>query len=66
MGAFAPQELPEFKKTNLLDFDPAVGLDPPQQIRTAPWREMVAASRVPEEAENVAHDGMLAAKSPEL
>src|SRR5690242_3854813 len=47
--ALPPHELPELQESNLLHFDPAVGFNAPQQVRTTPGSEMVPARGIPEE-----------------
>ena len=44
---FAPGEFPEFQKPDLRHLDAGVGLNAPEQIRTAPRCEMVALCRIP-------------------
>jgi hypothetical protein len=56
VDALPPQKLPELKEPNLLHFYAAVGLNAPKKIRAAPGREPVAASGVPHESQDVAHD----------
>jgi hypothetical protein len=53
--ALMPHELPELQKTDLGHLDAAVGLDPPQEVRTAPGSEAMAARGIPQEAEHVSH-----------
>src|SRR5262249_53742248 len=53
--ALPPSEFPEFQKSNLLHFHPTIRFDPPQQVRTAPRSQMMAASCVPKESKHVAH-----------
>lgn len=53
--AFPPEEIPKLKEVDLLHFDAAIGLNPPQKIGTAPGRDAVAAGGVPDEAEHGEH-----------
>jgi len=58
-GALAPEKFPKLKESDLRHLDAAVGLDPPEQIRTAPRSEAMAFGGVPEKAEGMAHEGSL-------
>jgi hypothetical protein len=69
MRALPPGKFPEFQKTNLLHLDPAVGFNPPQQIRTAPWCQAVSPGRIPQESKDVAHSlprGMIMASQAQV
>lgn len=52
---FAPRELPELQKADLLHFDTAIRLDPPEQVRATPWGQTVATSGVPEKSNHKSH-----------
>ena len=54
-GSLRPQEFPELEESDLGHFDAGESLDPPQKIRTAPWRNPVAAGGVPEKAQHRPH-----------
>ena len=54
-GSLRPQKFPEFQESNLGHFDAGVGLDPPEQIGTAPRSNPVATGGVPKKAQDRAH-----------
>src|SRR5581483_9825 len=56
IAALSPDEGPELDEVDLLHFDATVGFHAPQQIRAAPRRQPVAASCVPEKAQQIAHE----------
>jgi hypothetical protein len=51
-AALSPEKLPELEKTDLRHFEAGIRFHTPEQIGTAPRREAVAASRIPEEAQH--------------
>ena len=55
MTAFPPDEFPELQKADLCHLDAGIRFDPPEKIRTAPRREAMATSCIPQEAERMAH-----------
>jgi len=57
--ALVPQELPKFQKADLLHLHAAVGFNPPQQIRTPPWRQPVTPRSIPHESDDVAHSTLI-------
>jgi len=50
-----PHEGNELEKADFMHLDAGVGLEAPAQVRTPPRGQVVAASGIPEEAEDVAH-----------
>ena len=55
IAAFSPEKFPELNKADLLHLQAAIGLNAPEQIRAAPGRQAMAASRVPHETEDGEH-----------
>lgn len=62
--SFTPHEFPEFQEADLLHFDPAVGLDSPEEIGASPGCEAVSASGVPEKPQHLAHGESITPVSP--
>jgi len=50
-----PRELPEFQKSDLLHLYAAIGLDAPEQVRTAPRSQTVATCGIPEKSKHESH-----------
>ena len=61
--ALPPGELPELQESDLLHLHPTISFDSPQQVRAAPRSKVVAAGRVPQESEHVAHGDILTDRS---
>ena len=57
--ALPPGKFPELQQSDLLHLHAAIGFDPPQQIGTAPGREMVSAGSIPQKPQHVAHSVIL-------
>src|SRR5258708_158853 len=55
VAALTPEKFPELQKPNLLHLHAAVGLNPPQQIRTAPGSQPVPTGCVPHVSQHVEH-----------
>ena len=53
--ALPPEEIPKFKKVDLLHFDATVSLDSPKKVWASPGSDTVATRGIPEETEHVAH-----------
>ena len=66
MCAFPPQKLPELQKSDLLHLHPAVGLNTPQKIGTAPGRKAMASGGIPHEAKRIAHAQIITTKDTKL
>ena len=54
MVALAPHEFPKLYEADLFHLHARVGLDAPQKVRAAPRSQVMAASGVPEKAQDVA------------
>ena len=50
-----PQEFPELQESDLGHLDAGEGLDAPKKVGTAPGRNPVAASGIPDEAQHLPH-----------
>jgi hypothetical protein len=55
LHALAPGKTAEFDKADPVHPDSRVGFQTPAQIGAPPWRQVMAASRVPQKSQNVPH-----------
>jgi len=55
VAALPPGKLPELQEANLLHLYAAVGLNPPQQVGTAPRCQPMASCGIPEKAKDAEH-----------
>ena len=53
--ALPPHELGELQEADFMHLDPGVRFDSPQQVGTAPGRQVVPAGGIPEKSQHVAH-----------